>query len=139
MTTIYATAKKEIKIQFYDLDPMDVVWHGNYVRFFEEVRYELLDKIGYNYLEMKKSGHAWPIIDLHLRYIKSIKFGQEIIVQADLVEYETRLKILYTIYDKKSSIRLCKGHSEQVAIDYRTKEMLFASPPILAEKLEQKE
>ena len=139
MTTIYATSKKKIKAQFYDLDPMDVVWHGNYVRFFEDARCELLNKIGYNYEEMKNSGYAWPVVDLHVRYIRPIMFGQKVIIQADLVEYEFRLKIIYTIYDKKTGERLSKGHTEQIAIDYKTREMLFASPAILLEKLGIKE
>ena len=139
MTTIYATSKKEIKAQFYDLDPMDVVWHGNYVRFFVDARCELLNKIGYNYEEMKDSGYAWPVVDLHIRYIRPIMFGQEVIIQTDLVEYEFRLKIIYTIYDKKTGERLCKGHTEQLAIDYKTREMLFVSPTILLEKLGIKE
>jgi len=138
MKSVYATVQKEIKIQFYDLDPMDVVWHGNYVRFFEDARSELLNKIGYNYQEMKNSGYAWPVIDLHIRYIKSIKFKHKIIIQADLVEYEFRLKILYTIFEKNNKTCLCKGHTVQVAIDYKTKEMQFASPQILAHKLGQK-
>ena len=139
MTTIYATSKKKIKAQFYDLDPMDVVWHGNYVRFFEDARCELLNKIGYNYEEMKDSGYAWPVVDLHIRYIRPIMFGQEVIIQTDLVEYEFRLKIIYTIYDKKTGERLCKGHTEQLAIDCETREMLFVSPAILLEKLGIKE
>ena len=139
MTTIYATSKKEINAQFYDLDPMDVVWHGNYVRFFEDARCELLNKIGYNYKEMKDSGYTWPIIDLHIRYARPIKFGQKIIIQTDLVEYEFRLKIIYTIYDKKTGERLCKGHTEQVAVDNKTREMLIESPSILLEKLGVKE
>ena len=139
MTTIYVTSKKEIKAQFYDLDPMDVVWHGNYVRFFEDARCELLNKIGYNYEEMKDSGYTWPVVDLHIRYARPITFGQEVIIQTDLIEYEFRLKIIYTIYDKKTGERLCKGHTEQVAIDYKTREMLLASPDILLEKLGIKE
>ena len=139
MTTIYATSKKKIKAQFYDLDPMDVVWHCNYVRFFEDARCELLNKIGYNYEEMKDSGYTWPVVDLHIRYSRPITFGQEVIIQTDLVEYEFRLKIIYTIYDKKTGELLCKGHTELVAVDYETREMLLVSPAILLEKLGIKE
>ncbi len=39
-------------IQFYHLDPMNVVWHGNYVQFFENARCALLDQIDYNYHQM---------------------------------------------------------------------------------------
>ena len=135
MTTIYATSKIEIIPKFYDLDSMDIVWHGNYLRFFEDARHELLNKIGYNYKEMKDSGYAWPIIDLHIRFAQPIMFGQELIIQTDLIEYEFRIKITYTIYDKKTGERLCKGHTEQVAVDHETKEMQFVSPTILLEKL----
>ena len=88
---------------------------------------------------MRDSGYAWPVVDLHIRYIRPIIFGQEIIIQTDLVEYEFRLKIIYTIYDKETGERLCKGHTEQIAIDYETKQMLYVSPDILLEKLGIKE
>ena len=113
--------------------------NDNYVRFFEDARCELLNKIGYNYEEMKYSGYTWPVVDLHIRYARPITFGQEVIIQTDLVEYEFRLKIIYTIYDKKTGESLCKGHTEQVAIDYETREMLLVSPAILLEKLGIKE
>ena len=41
-------AEVVVKAQFYDLDPMGVVWHGHYARFMEQARCELLDKIGYH-------------------------------------------------------------------------------------------
>ncbi len=135
MTKIFAHAETEIKAQFYDLDPMDVVWHGNYARFFEQARCELLNAIGYNYEEMERSGYAWPVIDMHIRYMRPIIFGQVIVVRAEVVEYEFRLKIIYSVRDKDTDVPLSKGHTEQVAIDFTTKEMLFASPPILAQKL----
>lgn len=130
------SAEIEIKAPFYDLDPMEVVWHGNYARYFEDARCALLDKIGYSYDQMKASGFAWPIIDMHVRYIKPITFGQVVVVKAELIEHEFRLKLSYTITDKLTGMRLSKGHTVQVAIDYKTQEMEFASPPILAEKLQ---
>ena len=135
MTHVYASTETEIKAQFYDLDPMDIVWHGNYARYFELARCDLLDTIDYSYRGMKESGYAWPIVDMRIRYIKPVIFGQEIIVKADLIEYEFRLKIAYTIFDKKTGHRICKAHTEQVAVDLKTKEMQYASPPILAKKL----
>lgn len=36
-----------IKVEFYDLDPMDVVWHGNYVKYLEVARCDMLSKLGY--------------------------------------------------------------------------------------------
>lgn len=135
MTQIYASAVTEIKAQFYDLDPMNVVWHGNYARFFEQSRCELLDQIDYNYGAMHQSGFAWPVVDMHIRYIAPVEFGQVIVILAELIEYEFRLKIRYSITDKITGKRICKGHTEQVAVDQKTGKMQFASPPVLAQKL----
>ena len=52
----------DIQVQFYDLDPMDVVWHGNYVKYMETARCALLSKIQYDYTEMVKAGYAWPVV-----------------------------------------------------------------------------
>jgi len=135
MSEIYASAKVEAQAQFYDLDPMNVVWHGHYAKFFELARCAVLEKIGYGYAQMEKSGYAWPVIDMHTRYIQPITLNQDIIIHADIVECEFRLKILYEIRDKETDKRLCKGHTEQVAVNWQTKEMELASPSILLEKL----
>lgn len=128
-------AEVNLQVQFYDLDPMEVVWHGHYVRYLEVARSALFDKINYNYLEMKASGYAWPVIDLQLRYIKPAIFGQQIKISAEMIEWENRLKINYLITDKKTGRRLTRASTTQVAVDMITQEMCFASPPILLEKL----
>ena len=125
----------EMQVQFFDLDPMEIVWHGNYVKYLEVVRCALLDKIGYNYVEMKESGFAWPVIDMQLRYIASASFGQALILRADIVEWENRLKIDYQITDALTSKRLNRASTTQVAVEIASGEMCFVSPPILFEKL----
>lgn len=47
------------KVAFFDVDSMEVMWHGNYVKYLEMARCELLDKLGYNYIAMKKDGYAF--------------------------------------------------------------------------------
>jgi acyl-CoA thioester hydrolase len=128
-------AEVETQVQFFDLDPMEIVWHGRYVKYLEVARCALLDKIGYNYVEMKNSGYAWPIIDLHLRYVGSATFGQKLTLRAEIVEWENRLKIDYLITDAETGKRLNKASTTQVAVHIESKEMCFVSPPVLFEKL----
>ncbi len=129
------TAEIELQIQFYDLDPMEIVWHGNYVKYLEQARCALLDTIQYNYLAMRASGYTWPVIDLHLRYAHPATFGQRIKVNASIVEWENCLKIAYLIFDAATGKRLSKGTTTQVAVNTATGEMCFASPAVLFEKL----
>lgn len=124
-----------IKAQFYDLDPMDVVWHGNYARYFEEARCALLDSIGYNYPQMHASGYIWPIVDMRIKYVRPLRFAQEFIVTATIVEFENRLKIDYRIRDKNSGEVLTKASTVQVAVRAATGELCLESPAVLTDKL----
>jgi acyl-CoA thioester hydrolase len=40
------TAETEFTVEFYDVDSMEIVWHGNYVKYLEKARCVLLDHIG---------------------------------------------------------------------------------------------
>ena len=125
----------EMQVQFFDLDPMQIVWHGNYVKYLEVARCALLDSIHYNYVEMQASGYAWPVIDMQLRYVGSASFGQRLKLRAEIVEWENRLKIDYLITDAQTGKRLNRASTTQVAVDMASGEMCFVSPPILFEKL----
>ncbi len=128
-------AEVELDIQFYDTDMMGVVWHGNYLKYFEIARCELLRKFNYDYLDMAESGYVWPIVDMRIKYVSSAKFGQRIKVIATLVEYEFRMKINYLVIDVVSGVKLTKGYTVQVAVNLSTKEMCMASPDILLARL----
>lgn len=128
-------AEIEMQVQFFDLDPMQIVWHGNYVKYLEIVRCALLDSIGYNYEQMKASGYAWPVIDMNLRYIGPATFGQRLLMRAEIVEWENRLKIDYLISDAASGKRINRASTTQVAVDIASGEMCFVSPSVLFEKL----
>ncbi|WP_413663945.1 acyl-CoA thioesterase [Microbulbifer sp. ZKSA004] len=129
------TAQVELQIPFHDVDMMEIAWHGHYAKYFEIARCALFDQLEYNYQQMKESGFAWPVIDLRVRYAKPLRFQQWIVIRAEVSEYENRFKINYTITDRDTGVRLTKGHTVQVAVEISSAEMLFASPPILLEKL----
>jgi acyl-CoA thioester hydrolase len=122
-------------VQFSDLDPMEIVWHGHYVKYLEIVRGVLLDTIDYNYPQMKASGYVWPVIDVHLRYAHSATLGQRLKLRAEIVEWENRLKINYLITDAITGDRLTRETTTQVAVEIASREMCFVSPPVLLEKL----
>lgn len=128
-------AEVEMQVQFFDLDPMQIVWHGNYVKYLEVARCALFDKIAYNYEQMRDSGYAWPIIEMNLRYAGPAVFGQRLVLRAEIVEWENRLRIDYLILDAASGKRLNRATTTQVAVDIKSGEMCFASPAILFEKL----
>jgi acyl-CoA thioester hydrolase len=129
------SAEVTVTAQFGDLDPMQVVWHGTYVRYLEQARSALMDKIGYNYLEMNASGYVWPIVDLRLRYVRPVRLLQQIAVIATLAEYENRLRIEYRCRDTASREVLTKATSVQVALDARNHELCLECPAALVDRV----
>ena len=126
-----------IEVPFFDVDMMNIVWHGHYVKYLEVARCALLDHIGHNYAQMLESGYGWPVIDLQLRYVRSAVFGQKLNVRASLVEWESRLKINYLITDAATGERLTRASTVQVAVDVNTREMQLASPRVFIEAVQK--
>jgi acyl-CoA thioester hydrolase len=128
-------ATVEIVIPFHDIDAAGLAWHGHYAKYFEIARCALLDSFNYGYGAMRESGFMWPVIDMRIRYVQAVRFEQRILVKATLREWENRLLVDYLITDQASGQRLTKGNTVKVAVDMKTGEMCFVSPPILFERL----
>ena len=118
----------EVLVPFFDIDTMQVVWHGHYVKYLEVARCALLDHIGHNYTHMLDAGYAWPVIDMQLRYVRGATFGQRINVRASLVEWENRLKVNYLITDLATGERLTRAVTVQMAVEIASREMQLVSP-----------
>ena len=129
------SAEAVTKAQFYDIDAMQVVWHGNYARFLELARSALLEKIGYSYPEMARSGYFWPIVDMHIKFVRPVRMAQQLRLTATLLEYENRLRIDYRIVDAASGDLLSKGQTTQLAVTIGTGELEFNSPNELIDKV----
>lgn len=125
----------EVVPAFYDIDVMEVVYHGHYVRYLELARSALLAQFDYDYPRMRDSGFAWPVVDMRLKYVQSAVFGQTLKVTATITEWENRLRIDYVICDAQTGKTITKAHTIQVAVNMATREMCFVCPPVLWERL----
>jgi acyl-CoA thioester hydrolase len=128
-------AETEIEIPFHDVDVLHVAWHGHYLKYFEQGRTALLRQIGYDYPQMQESGYAWPVTECQLKYVRPARYGQRVIVSAQLVEYENRMKIAYRLTDAASGEKLTQGYTVQVALKLPSMELQFVTPDVLRHKL----
>ena len=130
------SAAIEFSVEFYDVDSMHIVWHGNYIKYFEKARCTLLEKIGYGYPQMTESGYAFPVTEIQSKYIKPLFFQQRIRVTASLEEYESILRISYVIQDLKTGEVTTKGKSSQVAIKIDTRTTCFDCPDVFIKRVQ---
>lgn len=119
-------AEIKIKVPFYDLDPMNIVWHGNYVKYMEEARCALFDNLNYDYTDMYNDGFMYPIAKMDMKFIKSANFGDELIVKCVLKELEPAIVIKYEIFSGEEKI--FTANTMQIGVDVKTGETLYAAP-----------
>jgi acyl-CoA thioester hydrolase len=130
------SAEIEFSVEFYDVDSMDMVWHGNYIKYFEKARCALLNKIGYGYREMKESGYAFPVTDISVKFLKPLGFGKKVRALAVLDEYENCLRIKYRLYNAETGLLTTKGRSTQMAYSIAEENSCFVCPRVFIEKVE---
>lgn len=118
----------EVKVPFEDLDPMNIVWHGNYMRYLEQARCHLLSELNYTYMDMKADGYAYPIAKMNVKYIKPATFEDELLVKVDVISIEPSLDMKYIIYNKKTNEKIFEASTMQIAINMDTKESIYTPP-----------
>lgn len=125
----------EFPVDFNDCDPMRIVWHGNYINYFERARCALLDEIGYNYIEMERSGYLFPVTEVKVKYVRSLRFGDVCRARATLVEWENLLQMRFELFNARTGELTTKGVVSQMCVEAATGESLFACPPCFTEKV----
>ncbi|MBQ9245130.1 acyl-CoA thioesterase [bacterium] len=130
------SSEMEITIPFFDVDPMNIVWHGNYIKYLEQARCDMFTKLNYTYIDMSKDFYAYPIAKMNTKYIKPISFNDVIIIKSELLTIEPALNIKYTMYNKKDNEKIFTAETMQIAVDIRTKESIYNAPDKLKKILE---
>lgn len=115
-----------IKIPFHDLDPMNVVWHGNYIKYLEQARCDMFDKLDYTYYDMKDDNYVYPVAKLNTKYIKPLSFNQEVTIKASLIEIEPAIIIKYKMFNKTDIV--FEAETMQIGINITTGESVYNAP-----------
>ncbi|MCR4734181.1 MAG: acyl-CoA thioesterase [Treponema sp.] len=135
MSNNFISVEKEFTVEFYDVDSMQIVWHGNYVKFMEVGRCALLDKIGFGYKIMEENNYAFPVVDMKLKFIRPLEFREKCKIRSTLTEYESCIKIKYEIFNQKGELAN-KAESTQMAVNMKTNQSEMNCPEIFIKKVQ---
>ena len=118
-----------LKVPYYDVDLMQIVWHGNYLKYFEMARQALFREYGVglrHYTENTK--YVFPVVRSTIKHISPLRFDDEFTCTAVLKEARVRIVMDFEI-KLISDGKLCaKGWTEQVAVILPEMEMAFQIP-----------
>jgi acyl-CoA thioester hydrolase len=128
-------ATVEAHVAFHDVDVAGVVWHGHYLKYLENARWALMARLDFGLDAMIASGYAWPIVDVHVKYVRAARFNDRLSVQASLVEWENRLTVNYLVTNAATTERVARARTVQVAIEASTGVLQFATPAVLLQRV----
>lgn len=85
---------KEIQLSYADTDMMGVIYHANYLKWFELGRTQLIEDLGYNYLDMESAGYYAPVYKAGITYKKAVRYGDKAFVKT-WVDENQGLRTIY--------------------------------------------
>lgn len=126
--------KTEVVIRFSECDALQMVWHGNYVKYFEDGREDFGKKFGLSYRNIYgETGLAVPLVHVECDFKKMVGFGETITVETTMID-DPASKIIfkYNIFNDQKEL-VCKGKTIQVFLDMAKKELLITIPRFFEE------
>ena len=112
----------ERKINYYETDKMGVVHHSNYIRFLEESRCDMLEKIGMPFSYLEESGITIPVIGVNINYKNHVTFNDTIVINVIIKEYSgVRMTVGYEVTDKNTGKVVITGETKHCFTDKNLK------------------
>lgn len=107
------TGRTTYRIIYGDTDQMGVVYYGNYGRFYEMGRSELIRDLGYTYKSLEDSGIFMPVAAVKSKYHLPLKYDELITIETSVKEVpQVRMVFYHTIYNSEMK----KAHSAEVTL-----------------------
>jgi acyl-CoA thioester hydrolase len=127
----------ELEVPFHEVDPMGIVWHGHYLRYFDVARTRLLRKCGLDEgRPADESRFYYMVSESQCRHAFPLRYGERFRVDAWLHDVERRLKIQFEIHNLDQGRRSARGHTILVCVDAQGKMLLKTPQSVLDRVLE---
>lgn len=127
-------ANKTLEIRFSDTDAMGVVWHGNFLKFFEDAREHFGELFKLEYLEIYKLGFFVPITETRLKHLEPIYYGDKIEISIKFIcSKAAKIKFEYVLQNIDTNNIVAKGSTTQVFLNDSTRDLVLYKPPFFKE------
>ena len=124
----------EVEVKFSEADPLGIVWHGHYIRYFEDGREAFGKKYGIGYLAFYKNGYVIPVVNVQCDYKKSLRYGDTVNVETEFIPGEAaKMLFKYRLYNVASGQLVASGSSVQVFLDKKDSLLQLATPSFFEE------
>jgi acyl-CoA thioester hydrolase len=127
-------SEARVRVRYAETDQMGVVYHSNYLVWFEVGRVELIRQMGLNYKQMEEEdGCGISVVDVHVRYRAPARYDDELVIETRLLAARGAvIKFGYRILRVADGVLLCEGETVHVCVGKDMKKMCL--PPKYAER-----
>lgn len=123
------TVTTEVSVRFNEADPLGIVWHGHYIRYFEDGREAFGAKYGLTYLDFYQNGLVVPIVSVDCQFKKPLRYGDTVIVEARYVDAPAaKIRFEYRLLHAQSGDLVATGTSIQVFLNKDDMTLLWNVP-----------
>ena len=123
------SAEASLTVRFNECDPLGIVWHGNYIKYFEEGREAFSDKYAFDFVEFYNNGIATPVVHVSCDYKKMLQYRDKIIIEA-IFKKTAAAKIVfeYIVRHQATGEQIAIGKTIQVFTDRHSGELQLTIP-----------
>ena len=126
----------EFEVPFHDLDPMQIVWHGNYFKYFDTARVGLFRSLGADlYTFFRETGYLFPVIRTTVKYIHPLQYQDRFKCRALLTEATHKLVLHFEIRLIEKNTLCAKATGEQAAVKHPEQELCLEIPDLFRKRL----
>lgn len=126
--------RTEVQVRFNEADPLGIVWHGHYIRYFEDGREAFGNEHGLSYLDVYKQGFVIPVVAVQCDFKKSLRYGDKVIIETTYINSDAaKMKFNYRLFKAASGELVATGSSVQVFLDKEGSVLQLSNPPFFEE------
>ena len=110
--------RSSMRVLYVDTDRSQVVYHANYLKYFEFGRAELMRGANYPYKQIEESGYVYPIIKTELNYYTPLFYDDLMYIHTRPSSIElVKLQFDYLITRVSDGEIICTGFTKHCAVN----------------------
>ena len=126
-------SEARVRVRYAETDQMGVVYHSNYLIWFEVGRVEFIRQMGLDYKQMEEDGYGISVVDVHARYRAPARYDDELVIETRLLAARRAvIKFGYRVLRLGDGMLLCEGETMHVCVGKNMKKTCL--PPKYAER-----
>jgi acyl-CoA thioester hydrolase len=131
---VTSVGETRVRVRYVETDQMGVVYHSNYLIWFEVGRVEFIRQLGLNYKQMEEEdGCGISVVDVHARYRAPARYDDELVIETRLLAARGAvIRFGYRILRVGDGVLLCEGETVHVCVGKDMKKRSL--PPKYAER-----